>query len=244
MSLARKRYRIEQVLGSDQRAVVPCEEAVAQAGEDPRLSEILATVMELKRFLDPSQRLASDVVEAYRKEIGEVYQLRAELDAMKDAITSTKQEIASIHRSEFEGKGMRRVAGELDAVVGATEQATTNILSAVEEIETSANMLRAAGVDTGNNDHVGAILDRVVGLYEACNFQDLTGQRIHKIVNVLKFVEERLDKMIGVWGGLEAFKDISGHANDGNHEKSLLNGPKLDEDEGHVAQNDIDALFG
>ena len=244
MSLARKRYRIEQVLGSDQRAVVPCEEAVAQAGEDPRLSEILATVMELKRFLDPSQRLASDVVEAYRKEIGEVYQLRAELDAMKDAITSTKQEIASIHRSEFEGKGMRRVAGELDAVVGATEQATTNILSAVEEIETSANMLRAAGVDTGNNDHVGAILDRVVGLYEACNFQDLTGQRIHKIVNVLKFVEERLDKMIGVWGGLEAFKDISGHASDGDHENSLLNGPKLDEDEGHVAQNDIDALFG
>jgi chemotaxis protein CheZ len=244
MSLARKRYRIEQILGADQRAVAPCDEA-AQAGDDPRLSEILATVMELKRFLDPSQRLASDVVEAYRKEIGEVYQLRAELDAMKDAITSTKQEIASIHRSEFEGKGMRRVAGELDAVVGATEQATTNILSAVEEIETSANMLRAAGVDTGNNDHVGAILDRVVGLYEACNFQDLTGQRIHKIVNVLKFVEERLDKMIGVWGGLEAFKDLSGHANDdGDHEKSLLNGPKLDEDEGHVAQNDIDALFG
>jgi chemotaxis protein CheZ len=245
MSLARKRYRIEQILGADQRAVAPCDEAAAQAGDDPRLSEILATIMELKRFLDPSQRLASDVVEAYRKEIGEVYQLRAELDAMKDAITSTKQEIASIHRSEFEGKGMRRVAGELDAVVGATEQATTNILSAVEEIETSANMLRAAGVDTGNNDHVGAILDRVVGLYEACNFQDLTGQRIHKIVNVLKFVEERLDKMIGGWGGLEAFKDLSGHANDdGDHEKSLLNGPKLDEDEGHVAQNDIDALFG
>jgi chemotaxis protein CheZ len=48
-----------------------------------------------------------------------------------------------------------------------------------------------------------------------------------------------------VWGGLEAFKDLSGHANDdGDHEKSLLNGPKLDDDEGHVAQNDIDALFG
>jgi chemotaxis protein CheZ len=245
MSVARKRYRIEQSLGADQHVDVPRNEAAALAGEDPRLTEILATVMELKRFLDPSQRLASDVIDAYRKEIGEVYQLRAEIDAMKEAITSTKREIASIHRSEFEGKGMRRVAGELDAVVGSTEQATTSILSAVEEIETSANMLRAAGVDTGNNDHVGVILERVVGLYEACNFQDLTGQRISKIVSVLQFVEERLDKMIGVWGGLEAFKElVEFESDDGDHEKSLLNGPKLDDDEGHVAQNEIDALFG
>jgi chemotaxis protein CheZ len=246
MSFSNKRYRIEQSLRADQRASF-IEVAGEQSGaaEDPRLGEILATVTELKRFLDPAHRLATDVIDAYRKEIGEVYQLRAELDAMKDAITSTKHEIASIHRSEFEGKGMRRVAGELDAVVGATEQATTNILSAVEEIETSANMLRAAGVDSGNNDHVGVILDRVVGLYEACNFQDLTGQRINKIVNVLKFVEERLDKMIGVWGGLEAFKELAVHDGaGGGDEKGLLNGPKLDSDDGHVEQNDIDALFG
>ena len=246
MSFANKRYRIEQGTRADQHFIAPASPiARANGPEGDRLGEILAAVAELKQFLDPAQRHASDVIDAYRKEIAEVYQLRAELDAMKDAITSTKNEIASIHRSEFEGKGMRRVAGELDAVVGATEQATTSILSAVEEIETNANMLRAAGADTGNNDCVGAILDRVVVLYEACNFQDLTGQRINKIVNVLKFVEERLDKMIGVWGGLDAFKDLVDQgAPAGDDDKSLLNGPKLDGDEGHVAQNDIDALFG
>jgi chemotaxis protein CheZ len=248
MPLANKRYRIEQSLRADRRTfdAPPSDEAGASSN-DPRLGEILATVTELKRFLDPAQRLATDVIDAYRKEIGEVYQLRAELDAMKEAITSTKREIASIHRSEFEGKGMRRVAGELDAVVGATEQATTSILAAVEDIETSANMLRAAGVRSGNNDHVGAILDRVVSLYEACNFQDLTGQRINKIVAVLQFVEQRLDRMIGVWGGLEAFKELvefETASADGGDEEGLLNGPKLDDDEGHVAQNDIDALFG
>ena len=252
MSFANKRYRIEQGLRAGQRFSETespgTGTAGAAGGDDPRLGEILAAVAELKRFLNPAQRLATDVIDAYRREIGEVYQLRAELDAMKEAITSTKQEIASIHRSEFEGKGMRRVAGELDAVVGATEQATTSILSAVEEIEANANMLRAAGAETGNNDCVGAILDRVVVLYEACNFQDLTGQRINKIVNVLKFVEERLDKMIGVWGGLDAFKGMAeteGAVPEGLDEgKSLLNGPKLESDEGHVAQNDIDALFG
>jgi chemotaxis protein CheZ len=138
---------------------------------------------------------------------------------------------------------MRRVAGELDAVIGATEEAATSILAAVEDIENHANMLRAAGIGAGRNDHVGAILDRVVTLYEACNFQDLTGQRISKIVGVLKFVEERLDRMIGVWGGLEAFKELVDQPPPEDDERSLLNGPKLDSDDGHVDQTDIDALF-
>ena len=228
MSFANKRYRIEQTLRADQHQLASDSVAPGAAeSHDPRLSEILTAVSELKRFLDPAQRLATDVIDAYRKEIGEVYQLRAELDAMKDAITSTKREIASIHQSEFQGKSMRRVAGELDAVVGATEQATTTILAAVEEIETNASMLRAAGAEAGNKDCVGAILDRVVVLYEACNFQDLTGQRISKIVNALQFVEERLDKMIGVWGGLEAFKDLVEHESTPAgevDEKALLKG--------------------
>lgn len=250
MSLTQKRYRIEETLGPDPRFFQRIEfphVAPPAAGADPRIDEILSMLQEMKRFMDPALRQSADVVEAYRREIAEVYDLRRELDAMKLAITSTKNEIASIYRSENEGKGMRRVAGELDAVVGATEAATSSILSGLEDIETEANMLRAAGVDSGNNDHVGAILDRVVTMYEACNFQDLTGQRIGKIVNVLKFVEERLDRMIGVWGGLDAFKELA--ANNPNlpsvdDEKSLLNGPKLDTDAGHVDQSDIDALFG
>lgn len=249
MSFAQKRYRIEATFRPDQVRPAPArlsEEADAPGLGGAEMAEILSTMRELKQFLDPSQRLATDVIDTYKKEIGQVYQLRSELDSMKDAITSTKNEIASLFRSEHEGKGMRRVAGELDAVVDATEEATTSILSAVEEIETQANMLRAAGVDTGNNDCVGIILDRVVGLYESCNFQDLTGQRISKIVSVMKFVEERLDCMIDVWGGLDAFKglvDQAGTGHDPGSDRSLLNGPKLDEDVGHVSQDDIDNLF-
>ena len=260
MSLTNKRYRIEQTLQLNSRhlprfdteafnlmdAAAAMPSPGPSASDDKRIDDILSMLQELKRFMDPAMRQSIDVVEAYRREIAEVYQLRDELDAMKQAITSTKREIASLYRSDYEGKGMRRVAGELDAVVGATEAATTSILSGLEDIETQANMLRASGVETGNNDHIGAILDRVVSMYEACNFQDLTGQRIGKIVNVLKFVEERLDKMIGVWGGLDAFKDITAHEGGMtsiDDESSLLNGPKLDDDEGHVDQTDIDALF-
>ena len=105
-------------------------------------------------------------------------------------------------------------------------------------------MLKAAGVETGNNDCVGAILDRTVALYETCNFQDLTGQRITKIVAVLTFVEERLDKVIDVWGDLEAFRDlVEQEGEQRGDEGALLNGPKLEDDAGHVSQHDIDALF-
>jgi chemotaxis protein CheZ len=237
MASTAKRYRIEENL----RPQAPTSQPVAPSPVvEEHLGQILATVLELRSFLDPAHRIAADVVEAYRREIAEVYQLRAELDAMKEAITSTKLEIASLHRSDHEGKGMRRVAGELDAVVGAT----TTILAAVEEIENQANMMRSAGMATGSNDCLGAIQEKVIVMYEACNFQDLTGQRITKIVSVLKFVEERLDRMIDVWGGLEAFKELAElPPATVDHDAALLNGPRLDEDEGHVAQTDIDALF-
>jgi chemotaxis protein CheZ len=74
MSFANKRYRIEQEQRHHGREPLVARPA---AGNDERLGEILATVTELKRFLDPAQRLATDMIDAYRQEIGEVYQLRA-----------------------------------------------------------------------------------------------------------------------------------------------------------------------
>lgn len=232
-------------LGAAQAFAAAASLSAEGMSSDERFARIMEALEELRGFLDPSQRLASDVIDAYRKEISEVYALRQEIDAMKAAITHTKREIASLYKSDNEGKGMRRVAGELDAVVTATEEATGSILTGLEDIETLANMLRAS-TGGGGSDEAGAILDRVVAMYEACNFQDLTGQRITKIVNVLKFVEERLDRMIDVWGGLDAFQELIQHeaiAPALDDEKNLLNGPKLEEDIGHVSQDDIDSLF-
>ncbi|MET7247838.1 chemotaxis protein [Methylobacterium sp. EM32] len=234
-----KRFRIEDSLGV---ATVPVEAAPPPPSlNDQRISEILATVNELKRLTEST---TGDVIDACRREMAEIYGMRNELDVMKAAIGRTKHEIAVLHRQDFDGKGVRRAAGELDAVVDATERATTTILAAVEDIETHASVLRSTGGLKDRSD-VDAILERTVVLYEACNFQDLTGQRISKIVSVLKFVEDHIDRMIEAWGGLEAFKDLIGQPAgvSVDDESSLLNGPKLDEDPGHVDQTDIDALF-
>ena len=160
------------------------------------------------------------------------------LYAMKNAIALTKREIASLQRSATGLDGMHRAAGELDAVAAATESATTTILGAVEDIESAANMLRASGLEIRQGNHVGTILDRVILLYETCNFQDLTGQRIEKVVDTLKFVEQRLDSMIAVWdaeAGPRPAVLIE-------KEHSLVSGPGLPGDE-QVSQTDIDAYF-
>lgn len=241
--MSTKRYRIEDSLGLAPRA--PAGPAAEPSGaQGARLDEILAAIQDLRRHAQASN---SETLDACRRELAEAYALRAELDLMKDAITRTKQEIATLHRSDSAGKGMRRVAGELDAVVDSTERATTAILGAIEEIETNASVLRAMRTGMAGQENIDAILDRVVTAYEACNFQDLTGQRIGKVVGVLKFVEEHLDRMIDAWNGLESFRDLVGSipvARAGDDESALLNGPKLDEDPGHVDQSDIDALFG
>ena len=240
-----KRYRIEDSLGLASAPVAAQTVVSADAANlnEKRLDEILAAIQTLQKV---TQTSTVETIEACRRELNEAFTMRSELDVMKDAITRTKQEIATLYRSENTGKGMRRVAGELDAVVDSTERATSTILGAIEEIETNASMLRAMTTSMAGRENIDAILERVVVAFEACNFQDLTGQRINKIVNVLKFIEEHLDKMIEAWGGLDNFSDILGVAPpkiDIDDENSLLNGPKLADDIGHVDQGDIDALF-
>ena len=96
-------------------------------------------------------------------------------------------------------------------------------------------------------DYLQLILDiqeRVISIFEACNFQDLTGQRISKVMTTMKFIENHINAMMEIWGGVDAIK---AHATpivdtrDGD--AKLLNGPKLDGDVGHASQGDIDALF-
>jgi chemotaxis protein CheZ len=79
-------------------------------------------------------------------------------------------------------------------------------------------------------------------IFEACNFQDLTGQRIAKVLATLKFIEERVAHMVEIWGGMDALKTYTDGTNDSNRDP-LLHGPKLDGDHDHVSQDDVDALF-
>lgn len=121
---------------------------------------------------------------------------RHEIAGMSEAIARTKAEIAAI---KPQGEGLGKIGDatlELDAIVETTERATSDILAASERVQEIAWTLREQGVDPNVCD----LLDlHTTQTYTACSFQDLTGQRIRKIVNVLNFLEERIEAMNRIW---------------------------------------------
>jgi chemotaxis protein CheZ len=171
-------------------------------------------------------------------------QLKDETDTIHRAIVRTKQEIATLHASGFSNMEHGRVVRELDAVAGGTERATQQILAAAEEIDEAANNLSALLKHGQEQALAHDIRDQVIRIFEACNFQDLAGQRITTVMATLKFVEDHVTRMMEIWGGIEAFKDYApAPVAERPRETVTANGPKLDGDAGHATQAEIDALF-
>jgi chemotaxis protein CheZ len=198
--------------------------------------------------IDPTPQQASDaqiLLQTYRAQIEQCEKLKVELDLIHDAIIRTKQEIAMLHGKSFDGAEMAKMTGELGAVVGGTEQATQQILEATEAIDQAATALARVTSPDQQRLLSEEIQERVVSIFEACNFQDLTGQRISKVMATMKFIEHHITVMMDIWGGVDAIKaHAPGALDDRVGDARLLNGPKLAGDTGHASQDDIDAMFG
>ena len=187
---------------------------------------------------------AHAMLETYRAQIEQCEKLKVELDLIYDAITRTKREIAVLHGKSFNGEEMAKVNGELGAVVGGTEEATQHILEATEAIDNAATALSRVTSPDQQKLLSEEIQERVVSIFEACNFQDLTGQRITKVMTTMRFIEQHINAMMEIWGGVDAIRAHAPPIIDTREgDARLLNGPKLDGDVGHASQDDIDALF-
>ena len=201
-----------------------------------------ATAETMEQSVSREVAEAHALLETYRAQIEQCEKLKVELDLIHDAISRTKREIAVLHGKSFNGEEMAKVNGELGAVVGGTEEATQQILEAAEAIDNASSALSKVTSPDQQKILSEEIQERVVSIFEACNFQDLTGQRISKVMTTMKFIENHITVMMDIWGGVDAIKS---HAivDDREGDARLLNGPKLDGDDGHASQNDIDALF-
>lgn len=125
--------------------------------------------------------------------------------------------------ADLEADKLARIAPELDAVVEGTAQATQRILAAAEEIDQLADNLCAALKGRMEQELAQDISDSVLRIFEACNFQDLIGQRIVKVMKTLRTGEPPVT--------------VTADA-------PALHGPRLNGDTGHMSQAEIDALFG
>lgn len=118
--------------------------------------------------------------------------LYGELEGLARYIQSTRQEISALKPEEIRTSHIPAATDELDAVIGATEAATNVIMDACDTISGLADKLDAES---------GAILlDCVTRTFEACNFQDVTGQRITKVVRTLRTIEARVDALVEALG--------------------------------------------
>lgn len=125
-----------------------------------------------------------------------VERVRGDIMDMAQAIARTKAEISAISAPDHDHSRLNVASVALDAIVRATERATSEILSAAENVQEAAWTLREAGSD----GEICDALDRdATQIYTACSFQDLTAQRTARIVQTLRYLEERLAAMIAIW---------------------------------------------
>ncbi|ACA19260.1 conserved hypothetical protein [Methylobacterium sp. 4-46] len=149
-----------------------------------------------ERLLAAIGRLESTI--AADRQVPEMDRMRLDLVEMVKAISRTKDEITAIQSPDQDQSRLEAASEALDAIVRTTERATSDILAAAEEMQEVAWTLRESGADSRVCDMLDQNATRI---YTACSFQDLTAQRTSRIVNTLRYLEQRLTAMIEIWGG-------------------------------------------
>ena len=146
-------------------------------------------------------------------------------------IEEMRHEVGTLSPQEIKGKHIAGATDELDAIVEATSEATGTIMDCCEVIQE-----KAAGADGE-----AAINEEVMKVYEACSFQDVTGQRISKVVKTFQTIEEKVDHLVSVLG--IKVKEYVGDDGDDDREgdERFLNGPQLPPEA--ISQDDIDKLL-
>jgi chemotaxis protein CheZ len=214
-------------------------ETMATAGHldvSGRLEKVFDELAEIRSLMNNIE----DVAPAVDRD-GDLDALWSGLEAIQQAINKTRFEIGALHAKGLRDRQINRATDELDAVVSDTEHATQSILAAAEAIDGASDLLMTR-LDGNDRARAAEIHDHVIHIFEACNFQDIAGQRLTKVVSLLHFIETSVGKMAEIW--VDSGRSTVTEESEAPAEKdALLNGPALAGDEGIVSQDDIDSLF-
>ncbi len=145
-------------------------------------------------------------------------------------IAKAKEEIREMRPHDISHERIPTAGAELEAITRDTENATHTIMNSAEVI---------MGMTCSDAAYKAKVDDEVMKIFEACSFQDITGQRVSKVVNVLKQIEERVGKLANTLGVDDKPAEMS--ADERRKHDLLLNGPALHGPE--TKQDAIDAMF-
>src|SRR5437763_8874708 len=155
-----------------------------------------------------------------------------ELREIAGYIESMRTEIGALQVNDLKESRIPSAGQELGAIVAATEAATDTIMTCAEAV---------MGADGSDQAAYKALVDeKMMVIFEACSFQDITGQRIAKVVETLQHIEERVSRFANVVQSkdIEGFLNESERARAERREKLLLHGPQL----AGVDQTKVDEL--
>ncbi len=203
---------------ASERLTARIEEIRSRQGNMIPLEDIGEIVTSLVATIDGNTFAVNDV-------------LREELHDLVLQVQAARAELAVLQPARIREDHIAPAADELDAVVQATEEAANVFLDSAEQLES----LAAGPLDEAT---AGKLTEIAIGIYEAANFQDITGQRITKVAAALSHIETKIATLASLADGVPV-KVAAPADEDQNHE--LLSGPALPDQAN--SQDDIDALL-
>src|SRR4051794_27854671 len=214
---------------------MPDTPAALPRREHGTLAERLAAIRARQPLIEPE--LVAEVVLAVLTTLaGDLTAhettLLTEVEELGRTIANAKAEIAALRVDDINHRDIPFATDELDAIVQHTATATHEILESCEMLDQVAESV--------SGESASKLQDATTRIYEACSFQDITGQRITKVVATLKTIEAKVARIIETFGP-NALEGVSVEAASPSAEAELLNGPQLPA----VAmdQSDIDKLL-
>lgn len=191
-----------------------------------------------KISVDEVTKVVSEVMSSITGDVAvDSMHLKDELKDLLSHIDQAKAEIAALRPKEYGTRKIPEASNELEAIVQGTEVAAQKIMDAADELGEIAEKC---------DDETNARLVEIsTDLFEASGFQDITGQRVTKVVTTLSHLEEKLSALADAIGD----NDVDDQLSDDDMEKDydamsnedFLHGPQLENEAQDQAA--IDALF-
>ena len=178
-----------------------------------------------QRLLDIQDQFATTHIDEHPVTEARHAALLTQLQVLADFIETARREVSAVGVGDIVGQHVPAATDELDAIVLHTAEATGLILDECETLE--------AAVITGPLRTV--VTGTTARIYEACSFQDITGQRVAKVVHALQSIEAKVGEMLRVFG-CSPVAPAAVH-----HPAPLLNGPQRSDLA--MQQQEIDALL-
>lgn len=173
---------------------------------------------------------------------GQYAELSRQIVQLYEYMERIKSEIATVAHPNAPVDHFNKVADQLNAIVQATEDATNTIMGVTED---TSNIVESLKKRVGADDMVQD-LDKILAngnqVFEACTFQDITGQRISKIVKTMNLLEGTLSSLVVIIGKDSIAALPVAKADKPDDGEVAMDGPALESEES-VSQADIDAMF-